>query len=126
MNRRLETTDELVSRANARYLNSNKEDESQGFMNTESAIQLPSITSGVEEIRDTTLEKTFKMEKFYEQYNKVLLDKMQLESQKRELLDESNSLRSLLKQYLDGISVNDSVLKQKNSLFMVNGEVNVR
>ena len=66
------------------------------------------------------------MERFYSQHNKVLLDKMHLESEKKELLEENASLRALLKQYLDGISVNDHVLNQKNSLFVVNGNVNVR
>jgi hypothetical protein len=34
-------------------------------------------------------------------------------------------LKSLLKQYLDGISLNDDVLKNNNPLFVVNNKVNL-
>ena len=41
------------------------------------------------------------------------------------LHDENQQLRALLKQYLDGISVNDEVLSAANSLFVVNSKTNV-
>jgi len=34
-------------------------------------------------------------------------------------------LKSLLKQYLDGISLNDDVLKHNNPLFVVNNKINL-
>lgn len=34
-------------------------------------------------------------------------------------------LKSLLKQYLDGISLNDEVLKNNNPLFVVNNKINI-
>jgi len=34
-------------------------------------------------------------------------------------------LKSLLKQYLDGISLNDEVLKNNNPLFIVNNQINL-
>ena len=35
-------------------------------------------------------------------------------------------MRTLLKQYLDGISVNDEILSQVNPLFVVNNRTNVK
>ena len=39
---------------------------------------------------------------------------------------ENTQLRTLLKQYLDGISVNDEILSQVNPLFVVNHKSNVK
>ncbi len=60
-----------------------------------------------------------KLGKFYSKYNKVLLDKMALTQEKQYLLSENEKLRHTLKRYLDGISVNQDVLGQQNSLLMV-------
>jgi hypothetical protein len=56
---------------------------------------------------------------FFKRYNKVLLDKLAIEKQKGALQKENALLKSLLKQYLDGISLNDDVLKQENPLFIL-------
>ena len=50
-----------------------------------------------------------------------MLDKLALEKQKIELDRENEHLRSILKQYLDGISLTDDVLAQPNPLVIVNG-----
>lgn len=39
---------------------------------------------------------------------------------------ENQQLRAVLKQYLDGISVNDEILSQNNPLFVVNHKTNVK
>jgi hypothetical protein len=62
---------------------------------------------------------------FYKRYNKVLLDKLAIEKQKEALAKDNALLKSLLKQYLDGISLNDDVLKNNNPLFVVNNKVNL-
>lgn len=64
------------------------------------------------------------LNRFYQRYNKVLLDRLALEDQKRALQEENENLRAILKQYLDGISVNEEVLGNLNPLFVVNGRTN--
>ena len=66
------------------------------------------------------------LENFWKRYNKVLLDKASLDKEKQMLSTENAQLRMLLKQYLDGISVNDEVLSQTNPLLIVNNRTNVR
>ncbi|XP_003385231.1 PREDICTED: coiled-coil domain-containing protein 65-like [Amphimedon queenslandica] len=59
------------------------------------------------------------LENFWKRYNKVLLDTTALEQEKRQLEIENEKLRILLKQYLDGISVSEEILSQKNPLLIV-------
>jgi len=66
------------------------------------------------------------LENFWKRYNKVLLDKLCLDKEKQMLSKENHQLRSILKQYLDGISVNDEILSHYNPLFVVNQKTNVR
>ncbi len=66
------------------------------------------------------------LENFWKRYNKVLLDKVSLDKEKQMLSTENAQLRLLLKQYLDGISVNNEVLLNTNPLFIVNNRTNVR
>uniref|UniRef100_A0A8C4T0G0 Dynein regulatory complex subunit 2 n=1 Tax=Erpetoichthys calabaricus TaxID=27687 RepID=A0A8C4T0G0_ERPCA len=66
------------------------------------------------------------MEKFWQRYNKVQLDQLALDCEKRRLFQENSQLRLLLKQYLDGISVSDEILTELNPLFIVNHRTNVR
>ena len=66
------------------------------------------------------------IENFWKRYNKVLLDRLTLDKEKQMLSNENAQLRLLLKQYLDGISVNDEVLSQTNPLFIVNHRSNIR
>jgi hypothetical protein len=54
----------------------------------------------------------------------VLLDKLAIERERSLLNEENAELRSILKQYLDGISVNQEVLAQNNTLLIVNGRTN--
>ncbi|XP_002131334.2 dynein regulatory complex subunit 2 isoform X1 [Ciona intestinalis] len=66
------------------------------------------------------------LENFWKRYNKVLLDKLALDKEKQILTQENQQLRNVLKQYLDGISVNDEILSQNNPLFVVNHKTNVK
>lgn len=65
------------------------------------------------------------LDNFYKRYNKVLLDKLAIEKQKATLEKENMFFKSLLKQYLDGVSVNDDVLNSNNPLLVVNSKVNL-
>ncbi|KAI8815954.1 uncharacterized protein EV422DRAFT_336982 [Fimicolochytrium jonesii] len=64
------------------------------------------------------------MTSFHKRYNKVNLDRQALEKQRAQLQEENLHLRGILKQYLDGISVNESVLEMPNPLLVVNGRTN--
>ncbi|KAM6981394.1 dynein regulatory complex subunit 2 [Aplochiton taeniatus] len=59
------------------------------------------------------------LERFWQRYNKVLLERLCLEREKGVLTQENQQLRVLLRQYLDGISVSDEVLRHRNPLLMV-------
>ena len=50
-----------------------------------------------------------------------MLDKMALSQQRDKLKEENKQLRIILKQYLDGISVSESVMNEANPLFVING-----
>ena len=64
------------------------------------------------------------LENFWKRYNKVLLDNIALEKEKQALYEEGYKLRVMLKQYLDGISVNDEIIDKVNPLFIVNHKTN--
>ncbi|XP_078287580.1 dynein regulatory complex subunit 2 [Rhinoraja longicauda] len=66
------------------------------------------------------------LEHFWKRYNKVLLDQMVLDQEKHGLLQENRNLRQLLKQYLDGISVNEEILSNLNPLIVINNKTNVK
>ncbi len=71
------------------------------------------------------LPKEFEgMGQFSKRYNKVLLDKLALDKKYEGLSDENARLRSILKQYLDGITLSESVLAELNPLIVVNGKTN--
>ena len=60
------------------------------------------------------------LDEFFSRYNKVVLDGMALDTEQAKLKRENSDLRSILKQYLDGISVTDEGMAQHNSLLVVN------
>lgn len=66
------------------------------------------------------------LENFWKRYNKVNLDKLSLEKQKQMLSTENAQLRLLIRQYLDGISVNNEVLANPNPLLIINNRTNAR
>ena len=65
------------------------------------------------------------LENFWKRYNKVLLDKVAMDKERASLVTENQQLRMLLKEYLDGISVNDEVITKANPLLIVNNNTNV-
>ena len=62
---------------------------------------------------------------FFKRYNKVLLDEQAIERERDRLKRENTDLRSILKQYLDGISVNEDVINAPNPLLVVNHKTNI-
>jgi len=65
------------------------------------------------------------LDQFSKRFNKVLLDRLAIDKQKKMLDKENVFLKSLLKQYIDGVSVNDDVMANANPLFVVNYKVNL-
>ncbi|KAJ3177286.1 Dynein regulatory complex subunit 2 [Geranomyces variabilis] len=79
----------------------------------------------IESATSVPLPKEFAaMEQFHKRYNKVSLDRLALEKQRAKLQEENLHLRGILKQYLDGISVNEVILDSPNPLVVVNGRTN--
>ena len=66
------------------------------------------------------------MNNFYKRYNKVKLDTIAIAKQKEQLVKENQILKTMLKQYLDGISLNDEVLKAANPLLVINDNLEIR
>lgn len=59
------------------------------------------------------------LENFWKRFSKVSLDKLALEKERSILQAENMQLKMLLKQYLDGISVNDEIMSQTNPLMIL-------
>lgn len=114
MCRRLETEEEKVLPF---YASSLTEEEQQ---DVEAAIQEQPY-----EKLSLIMHEFTSLENFWKRFNKVTLDKLALDKEKQTLVQENTQLRSLLKQYLDGISVNDEILSQVNPLLVVNNRTNV-
>ena len=55
----------------------------------------------------------------------MLLDEQAIERERDRLRRENTDLRSILKQYLDGISVNEDVINAPNPLLVVNHKTNI-
>jgi hypothetical protein len=55
---------------------------------------------------------------YFKRFNKVMLDKIAIQQQKELYRKENQTLKSLLKQYIDNISINDDVIAQDNPLLV--------
>ncbi|XP_066518970.1 dynein regulatory complex subunit 2 [Hoplias malabaricus] len=108
MCRKLETEQEKVLPFYTSSLNAEELSQERAH-----AVEPPSI-----ELAQAMLDYTA-LEKFWQRYNKVLLESLCLEQEKRVLSQENQQLRVLLKQYLDGISVSDEILRHRNPLLLV-------
>lgn len=66
------------------------------------------------------LDEYMALDLYWKKYNAVLLDKLALEKRYNERNEENHKLRSILKQYLDGISVSEEVIAEDdNPLFRI-------
>jgi chromosome segregation ATPase len=77
------------------------------------------------ELTDVGIDEWTYLDQFFKRYNKVKLDHLAIEQEGKRLSKENLQLRSILKQFLDGVSVNEDVLSQPNPLLVVNGKVNL-
>ena len=62
---------------------------------------------------------------FWKRYNKATLDNLAIAKEKERLEAENRDLQSILKQYIDGISVNESVMGSVNPLMVMNGRIHL-
>merc|ERR1712066_1167096 len=77
------------------------------------------------ELTDVGIDEWTYLDNFFKRFNKVKLDHLAIEREGGRLNKENAQLRSILKQFLDGVSVNEDVLSQPNPLLVVNGKVNL-
>lgn len=77
------------------------------------------------ELTDVGIDEWTYLDNFFKRFNKVKLDHLAIEQEGKRLSKENVQLRSILKQFLDGVSVNEDVLTQPNPLLVVNGKVNL-
>lgn len=115
MCRKLETEEEKVLPFYASSLTKEEQED----------VQTAMLEPGYEPLAQVMHEYS-SLENFWKRFNKVLLDKLALDKEKMGLVQENQQLRTLLKQYLDGISVNDEIISQVNPLFIVNNKTNVK
>ncbi|KAL8575855.1 hypothetical protein ACOMHN_014860 [Nucella lapillus] len=92
---------------------------------THGELQHNSITSELRTLESVMHEYTA-LDNFWKRYNKVLLERLALEKEKQTLQEQNCRLRKLLKDYLDGVSVNDEVLNRRNTLLVVNNKADPR
>lgn len=76
---------------------------------------------GHDMVKDGTLDM---LDRFYKRYNAAMLSKLAMERQRDTLKDENNQLRSILAQFLEGVSVTADVMKGPNPLLVINGRAN--
>lgn len=65
------------------------------------------------------------LERFWIRYNKVVLDNAALAQESHYLESENQQLQTVLKQYLDDVSVNDDVMRSSNVLLQTRSVPNV-
>ncbi|BFZ04318.1 hypothetical protein BsWGS_07357 [Bradybaena similaris] len=113
--RKLETEEEKLIPFYASSLSQQEEENVTAF------IMEPSSLLMMEAWRNSS-----GLQNFWKRYNKVFLDKLSLEKEKETLSAANQHLRTLLKHYLDSISVNDEVMRQNNALLMVKSSVTTK
>lgn len=99
------------------------------FENPDSDIQFENEDLREEIRKELTYESYnewhYYLDKFFKRFNKVKLDHLAIEQEGKRLEKENAQLRSILKQFLDGVSVNGDVLAAPNPLLVVNGKINL-
>lgn len=119
LTRKLETEREKV----LPFYESSVEEEAKAAADTADVRQsLQSASTGKD---GQVIEEWDYLNNFFKRYNKVMLDVMAIERERDRLGHENGDLRSILKQYLDGISVNEDVINHPNPLLVVNHRTNI-
>lgn len=81
------------------------------------------VTSkAIMEVGDPALMR--QLDNFYKKYNQVLLSKLATERERDRLREENEQMQSILKQFLEGISITENTVRGANPLLVVNGASN--
>lgn len=67
--------------------------------------------------------EAMQFELFWKRFNKVLLDKMVLDQQNDRLIADNDNLQSLLTQFQRDMSIPQDLMKEENSLLVLNGRL---
>ncbi|KAJ1514403.1 Dynein regulatory complex subunit 2 [Coelomomyces lativittatus] len=126
MNNKLATQEEKVLWAMEQEKEEKDEDFQFDILETTSENEESDQKNDVlkEDLNNAQNEKKM-LRKLQRRMNKIMLDKLALETKKEKLTKENEALEILLKTYIDGISVNNEVIDTKNTLFVVNGKTNI-
>jgi len=62
---------------------------------------------------------------FLTKYNKVLYEKLVMESEKKQISHENEMLQQLIQSYKEGTTINTEIMNKINTVMVVNGRVNV-
>merc|ERR1711988_818254 len=119
LNRKMETEREKVLPF---YQSSVEEEEQAALDASEITKSLQTSATGKD---GAVVEEWDYLNNFFKRYNKVLMDEFAIKREKGRLAQENSDLRSILKQYLDGISVNEDVINTLNPLLVVNHKTNI-
>lgn len=102
------------------------EEEALGDEALEMREEFASLAAYARSQTGKTVDRWNMLDNFLRKYNSVLLDKEAIKREEGRLQQENADLRSILKQYLDGISVNNNVLAGPNPLMVVNERSNIQ
>jgi len=119
MTRKFETEREKV----LPFYESSVEEEEKAA--TDAAEVRKALQSSASGKNGAPIEEWNYLDHFFQRFNKVMLDVMAIEKERERLRNENGDLRSILKQYLDGISVNEDVINNPNPLLVVNHKTNI-
>jgi hypothetical protein len=119
LNRKLETEQEKVMPF------SSPEDADGSKVPVELQNEANQMCAYAKGAQGQTIEEWNYLDMFFKRFNKVALDNIALDNEKASLSHENEDLRSILKQYLDGISVTEDVLGNQNALLVVNNRTNI-
>ena len=73
-----------------------------------------------------TVDEWDYLNRFFQRFNRVELDRLAIDKERARLERENGELRNILKQYLDGISVNEDVINNPgNPLLVVNNKLHL-
>lgn len=85
---------------------------------------LPFQSAALHPSTGSVVPKWEQLQKYLKKYNKVLFEKLAIERGNQRLRDENARLQETLQKFMNGISVNDSVMDDpENPLLVVNGRV---
>ncbi|XP_038608912.1 dynein regulatory complex subunit 2 [Tachyglossus aculeatus] len=108
--RKLETEEEKVLPFYTTQLNAEEQEEVEQEVWEQPSLELTKL-----------MEDYSGLERFWQRYNKVKLEQLSLAQRREELLVANGQLREVLRCYLNGISVNEDVLRHENSLLIIRG-----